>query len=420
MAGRKDSMPPNMTTHFKHGPGYDYVPTVGSLAPIEAQTRQRHHMLPGLAELTTGVSPYSTPASLIETPGVNAAVGYPHPQLIGSKRQRSPDLLQAGAVCDPRIPKRPKNYQQQRQKQCVESGPYGEGSYADTTHQETVYQYLEYLALEPSHVVPGRPHIFTFSFTNEMTSRMAGSKEMHIRLQCFAKNPGTKVIPKEQWGGKETAWHKHIELRLNGRPLTAKPQQPIDIEQHVCSGVNTLHAYIVPENSAAPTTHLLAAHFIAVEVITTVSRSHILNSIPTIPPNEALANIQERLKGSFGDADVDELYILTDHIRIGMTDPFNFCLLKTPVRGRTCRHLECFDLETWLATHPTECNYDNRGKVCQVCPSAVYNWKCPICGGDTRPQELQINGFLSDIIAQLQNQTAKSITVRADGAWTSD
>lgn len=90
----------------QHGQGaYEYTPQGGPLAPIQAQGHSRPPgMLPGLAELTTGVSPYSTPAYSIGIPSVSPAqsataspgpfvhtLGYPPLEPVGSKRRRSPD-----------------------------------------------------------------------------------------------------------------------------------------------------------------------------------------------------------------------------------------------------------------------------------------------------------------------------------------
>lgn len=84
---------------------YDYTSQGGPLAPIQAQGQPRPPgMLPGLAELTTGVSPYSTPAYSVGIPSVSPAqsataspgpfvhtLSYPPLEPVGSKRRRSPD-----------------------------------------------------------------------------------------------------------------------------------------------------------------------------------------------------------------------------------------------------------------------------------------------------------------------------------------
>lgn len=106
-APRKDSgvVPLHMPVHHEHGEPLGYSHSGGPLAPIQTQSQSRPGTLPGLAELTTGVSPYSTPAYSIGIPTVSpahsataspgpffSAMTYPAIDSAGSKRRRSPDL----------------------------------------------------------------------------------------------------------------------------------------------------------------------------------------------------------------------------------------------------------------------------------------------------------------------------------------
>ncbi|ETS73412.1 hypothetical protein PFICI_15017 [Pestalotiopsis fici W106-1] len=60
--------------HPEQAEPLSYSHTGGPLAPIQTQNSQsRPGMLPGLAELTTGVSPYSTPAYSVGAPTVSPA-----------------------------------------------------------------------------------------------------------------------------------------------------------------------------------------------------------------------------------------------------------------------------------------------------------------------------------------------------------
>ncbi|KAH9908094.1 hypothetical protein F4778DRAFT_462176 [Xylariomycetidae sp. FL2044] len=86
---------------------YPYVQHGGPLAPMQTQTQpQRPGMLPSVAELTTGVSPYSTPAYSVGAPSASPVhsttaspgpfppiAGYPPLEPAGSKRRRSPDPM---------------------------------------------------------------------------------------------------------------------------------------------------------------------------------------------------------------------------------------------------------------------------------------------------------------------------------------
>ncbi|KAH8677405.1 myb-like DNA-binding domain-containing protein [Xylariales sp. PMI_506] len=102
---RKDPGPPPLPTHHEHVEGLGYPHHGGPLAPIQPPGQPRPGMLPGLAELTTGVSPYSTPAYSAGVVGASPsqsttaspspflpAMAYPPLEPSGSKRRRSPDI----------------------------------------------------------------------------------------------------------------------------------------------------------------------------------------------------------------------------------------------------------------------------------------------------------------------------------------
>lgn len=78
-----------------------YVPGPG-LPPIQNQPQPRAGMLPGVAELTTGMSPYTTPATQVPPMPTTASPGPLLPHLsgyssiepAGAKRRASPDRAQ--------------------------------------------------------------------------------------------------------------------------------------------------------------------------------------------------------------------------------------------------------------------------------------------------------------------------------------
>jgi hypothetical protein len=112
LATRRDNMPPRAPEPSEGSSRYYGQPGPG-LAPIQTGSQQgRGPMLPGVAELTTGVSPYNTPAyaagvsnappAPTQSPGpLLPALGYPSDQAAG-KRRASPDL----GPRDPRDPRR--------------------------------------------------------------------------------------------------------------------------------------------------------------------------------------------------------------------------------------------------------------------------------------------------------------------------
>ena len=46
----------------------------------------------------------------------------------------------------------------------------------------------------------------------------------------------------------------------------------------------------------------------------------------------------------------DDVTLVVSDLSIDLADPFSAKLFKVPARGSTCAHIECFNLDNWLAT----------------------------------------------------------------------
>ncbi|KAI1132126.1 hypothetical protein F5Y10DRAFT_5427 [Nemania abortiva] len=107
LVSRRDSIHLPPPDHLESAYGYAHPHSGGHLAPIQTQKPPpRQGMLPTFAELTTGVSPYSTPAYSVGVPSASPVpsataspgpymppLGYPQHESASSKRRRSPDVL---------------------------------------------------------------------------------------------------------------------------------------------------------------------------------------------------------------------------------------------------------------------------------------------------------------------------------------
>ena len=105
LAPRRESLPPRAPLPPEMGEVMMYGPGPSSLAPIQTHGQGRGGLLPGVAELTTGVSPYSTPAysmgvpSASPVPSATASPGpllptlsYPMEAAGAAKRRASPEI----------------------------------------------------------------------------------------------------------------------------------------------------------------------------------------------------------------------------------------------------------------------------------------------------------------------------------------
>ena len=67
--------------------------------------------------------------------------------------------------------------------------------------------------------------------------------------------------------------------------------------------------------------------------------------------------------------------------RVSLKDPILLCRIQTPVRGANCRHLQCFDLHSFLTfAHKTG------------------NWRCPVCTQTLKWEDLVIDVFMKSIL----------------------
>ena len=151
---------------------------------------------------------------------------------------------------------------------------------------------------------------------------------------------------------------------------------------------------------------------VAVEQIECLDHARCTKELTLIEQPVSLAAIVAAVNHSVDDDD-DDIAIVDPHISIDLIDPFTAQIWKIPVRGKTCTHRECFDLQAFLESRPN--------KVKGVPLSSADEWKCPICNKDARPQCLVLDGFMSEVSRQLllrgEGEDVRSIRVTGDGVW---
>jgi hypothetical protein len=207
-------------------------------------------------------------------------------------------------------------------------------------------------------------------------------------------------------------WPQVFYLHVNQKELHAQrafhfgKDLPVDITSYLQEGSNDIRLNILQTSQERDQNILYA---IAVEVLFVKNRANIKSTLHILPSGNTRDRIQKRL--SMHDDD-DDMMIVDNYITIDLRDPFTTQVFNTPVRGSSCTHWECFDLDTFLQT--VALNPETAGV------RAPY-FKCPICQKNAQPDALLIDGFLSEVRVALAHQqkldSARAIRVRADGSW---
>lgn len=267
--------------------------------------------------------------------------------------------------------------------------------------------------------------------------REYGNGSLRFRVRCCRLPPEKVPIQESDWVTKDMSWPEHIFVHVNEQKLTIRrathygKDLPIELTDFLLAGTNRLRVAF-PRAGPTATDKGGKMFFFAVEIIEMSSHAMLLTNIGEenrADREETLEKIRKRVNAA-PDED-DEIAVIdctgstARDLSIGLTDPFSASIFRTPTRGATCTHLECFDLETWLSTRPIKQQIKCGHKDVCTCPKRLEptdpdKWKCPICFEDARPCSLRIDSFLEDVRKQLEERdqlNIKSILVAADGSW---
>jgi len=228
-----------------------------------------------------------------------------------------------------------------------------------------------------------------------------------FRLRCLKLHDSQKLPSQEEWVVADHVWPGSLTVLMNdtAQELRRKSHHgkdlPIDVTSYIQKDRNSLTVAILglPDNSPESVV-------VAIEIIQMTDLNHIKANIPTLDVETAKHRIKEQTENR--DANIE---VLNPQIAIDLTDPFTARIYSVPVRGKQCRHSQCFDLDTFLQTRFGK----NTNKPCNP-----DSFRCPICGGDVRPPKLVKDGFLMAVRQELEMKgrlDVKAIILHESGAW---
>jgi hypothetical protein len=240
---------------------------------------------------------------------------------------------------------------------------------------------------------------------------------LQYRLRCFQMKEGDIRNPAD-CAVADTVWPDSIFIEIDGRPLEIRRKLhhgkdlPVDITPYLYP--NNMNKHQVKVCVFGNKKQKPIDYAFSVEVVEVLHHQQIIDMCmrgPHISAEEALKSIQDSLSGSL--IDDDEISMIVGDLTINLADPFLARIYDIPVRGKSCLHRDCFDLQAFLMTRKS------KPKAMQQ-TSMVDVWKCPLCGKDARPYSLQVDDFLVSVRDSLEKQgllDTKAIVVSADGTW---
>ena len=252
----------------------------------------------------------------------------------------------------------------------------------------------------------------------ESRSRAMSPSMQILRLRFVREPDGQTIDDLDSWAAAECIWPSALFFMLNEEGLDPRKKlhwgrdMHIDITKLVVRGRNRINVYCMHDRSSRP---VIKAR-IGVESVKLATHSSITEGVTSRvwPAEEVKAGIRSKLGPAEVGADDDgDIMCISSTLQISLLDPMLSRVWTTPVRSKSCRHFESFDLETFLSTRPRQGQSKTAG---------ADHWRCPICNADARPDTLRVDGWLQSVKAELERKRlwgqVKAIVVNADGSWT--
>ncbi|KAK2512412.1 hypothetical protein Q9233_016306 [Columba guinea] len=200
-----------------------------------------------------------------------------------------------------------------------------------------------------------------------------------------------------------TNWPASVQVSVNATPLTIErgdnktSHKPLYLK-HVCQpGRNTIQITV----TACCCSHLFVLQLVHRPSVRSVLQGLIKKRL--LPAEHCITKIKRNFSsgtipgtpGPNGEDGVEQTAI-----KVSLKCPITFRRIQLPARGHDCRHIQCFDLESYLQLN---CE---RG-----------TWRCPVCNKTALLEGLEVDQYMLGILIHIQNSEHEEITIDPTCSW---
>ncbi|XP_051496784.1 zinc finger MIZ domain-containing protein 2 isoform X2 [Apus apus] len=200
-----------------------------------------------------------------------------------------------------------------------------------------------------------------------------------------------------------TNWPASVQVSVNATPLTIErgdnktSHKPLYLK-HVCQpGRNTIQITV----TACCCSHLFVLQLVHRPSVRSVLQGLIKKRL--LPAEHCITKIKRNFNsgtipgtpGPNGEDGVEQTAI-----KVSLKCPITFRRIQLPARGHDCRHIQCFDLESYLQLN---CE---RG-----------TWRCPVCNKTALLEGLEVDQYMLGILIYIQNSEHEEITIDPTCSW---
>ncbi|RWS17762.1 zinc finger MIZ domain-containing protein 1-like protein [Dinothrombium tinctorium] len=243
---------------------------------------------------------------------------------------------------------------------------------------------LEHNLAVSNHVFHLKPSVFQTLMTRP---------DLELQLKCFHHEDKQM----------NTNWPASVQVSVNATPLTIDrgenktSHKPLYLKE-VCSPErNTIQITV----SACCCSHLFLLHLVHRPTVKSVLQGLVRKRL--LQAENCIAKIKRNFSNSItatptpnsDDSGVEQMAI-----KVSLKCPITFRRITLPARGSDCKHIQCFDLESYLIMNA------ERG-----------TWRCPCCPKSAVLEGLEVDQYMWGIITSLTNCDVEEVTIDASASW---
>ncbi|KAE9052100.1 hypothetical protein PR001_g816 [Phytophthora rubi] len=220
---------------------------------------------------------------------------------------------------------------------------------------------------------------------------------LELQLRCFA-------VKEDLAAGH--CWPASTQLSVNGFgvPITqrappghANPSKvlrelPANIFQYSRVGRNVVDIR---------TTENPSVFGFMVQIVEVRDINDLVKEVKEASKNLTYESAKQEVIKSFGSEDEDD--VVATVTMLSVRCPLGLCVISLPARGLHCKHLQCFDLKTFMLFSKKA-----RSKA----------WRCTVCHHFIKASDLRIDPYLKKLLAEVEGEDElEEVEIFPDGSW---
>ncbi|KHJ45153.1 MIZ/SP-RING zinc finger [Trichuris suis] len=227
----------------------------------------------------------------------------------------------------------------------------------------------------------------TFFIMAEQFNLLCSDPDLDIQLKCFHAD--------DRFMCNNWPHNASIQIVVNGTPVIVRQiDRPLYIKNLCQPNKNTLQVAV----QQCCCSHLF--------MLSLISRPHVERVLSNLVRRKLLPVEMaiEKIKRSFMSNEVGAGQLSdVEHLSttISLKCPFTMTKMSLPARCNDCRHIQCFDLKTFLMV--------NKDRL---------HWQCPICARPTTVENLEIDQYVWGILTNLAKYPDVSdVLIDSSASW---